>query len=149
MGVLEPPSETSGAAMRLAPASNLRTSRSNLWSILGRENARHYWLRPTCPTCPAILANPYYGMGPRCIVQEGDPLSFLVVSFYLIGFLVGHPGQVGPLQQNQALLASNLRSGAWTPWTGLLPHQCRWRPLVTNLYDWKIADHAPSPTAAD
>jgi hypothetical protein len=46
---------------------------------------------------------------------------FFLVCFYLIEFLVGHPGQVGPLQQNQALLASNLRSGAWTPWTDLLP----------------------------
>jgi hypothetical protein len=46
---------------------------------------------------------------------------FFLVCFYLIGFLVGHPGQVGPLQQNQALLASNQRSVPWTPWTDLVP----------------------------
>ena len=73
---------------------------------------------------------------------------FFLVCFYLIGFLVGHPGQVGPLQQNQALLPSNLRSVGWTPWTDLLPHQCRWRPLVTNLYDSRPADHALSRSAA-
>jgi hypothetical protein len=60
----------------------------------------------------------------------------------------------------------------WTPWTGWTAlaksgtssvqpkisrldtldrpptHQCRWRPLVTNLYDSRPADHALSRSAA-
>jgi hypothetical protein len=51
----------------------------------------------------------------------GGAVLFWFVNFYLIEFLVGHPGQVGPLQQNQALLASNQRSVPWTPWTDLVP----------------------------
>ena len=73
--------------------------------------------------------------------------AFLVVSFYLIEFLVGHPGQVGRLQQNQALLASNLRSVPWTGWTDLVPYQCN---VYRHNHSLRLefADHAPSPTAA-
>ena len=92
----------------------------------GAAKSRSELGREKCPSllAPSNLSNlsahfrqiPIMGVGPRCAVQEGALSSFLVC-FYLIGFLVGHPGQVGPLQQNQALLASNLRSGAWTRWT--------------------------------
>ena len=44
---------------------------------LDARNARHYWLRPTCPTCPTISANPYYWVCTRCTVQ-GDAVPSLL-----------------------------------------------------------------------
>ena len=39
---------------------------------LDARNARPYWLRPTCPTCPPISGKSLlWGVGPRCAVQEG------------------------------------------------------------------------------
>src|SRR6516165_967204 len=80
--------------MRLAPASNLRTSRSNLWSILGREK---------CPSllAPSNLSNLSSHFG-ESLLWDGSPphsagggSAVILSSEFLLNWIFG-----------------------WTPWTG-------------------------------
>jgi hypothetical protein len=103
-----------------AVVTELLTSRQSSLRVIrvDGKNAHSCKLRPGCPARPTFASILLFTYSGRLTMKRHGRC---IPCFHQFIFLVGHPGQPGPTQENKALLASSLPFLPWTGWTGGSP----------------------------